>query len=188
MSRQKSKPEVTKDAFDFSKYEKASLWSEADLQALCCGLEPDGARPWTEELNKAAEAIRRAVLAEDIPVIAPDDATAGDKLYGHARFFKPAAVIPWASAMFEKFPRFPFQTEEKPLQQRERNTLLVVIAAICSHAKINFREKGMARKISDMTKLVVEKPVSEDTISNVLKQIPEALESRMSSPKHEGES
>ena len=172
--------------YDFTKYEKYPLWSERDFQALCCGLPPDGSRESTPELNEAAELIRLAVLAKDIPVQEPVDATAGDRLYGHARFFKPSAVIPWAAKMFPG--KFPFRVEEKPLTTNEKNTLLVVIAAICSHAKINHQEKGMAKKIVDMTKLVVEKPVSDDTIRDVLKQIPKALESRMSSTKHEDES
>ena len=86
------------------RWESADLWSEHDLSALCCGLVPGRARPCTDALNDAGEAIRRAILAKVLPVIEPRDATDGDYMYGHARFFRPAAAIPWAATRFSEFP------------------------------------------------------------------------------------
>lgn len=90
---------------NFSQYKDKDLWSEATLQELCCGLEPGGVRPRDVWLNEAAEDIRLAVLAGKLPVISPSDASAGDRMYGHARFFRPADAIRWAAP---KFPKFPF--------------------------------------------------------------------------------
>lgn len=83
-----------------------SLWSEGELTELCCGLKPGGARPiqTQAELNQAAEEIRRAVIARVLPCISPTDATAADRLYGHARFFHPADAIKWAAPLFAAFP------------------------------------------------------------------------------------
>ena len=86
---------------------RKDLWSEGELGALCCGLEPNAARSSTEDLNNAAEAIRRAVLNKTLACVCPTDATAGDKLYGHARFFRPADAIQWAASKFPNLPKFP---------------------------------------------------------------------------------
>lgn len=91
-------------------WRKAALWSEREFEELCCGLTPGGARECTADLNAAGEEIRRAVLAKLFPCICPTDATAGDKLYGHARFFRPVDVIPWAAERFSAFPFAPVAT------------------------------------------------------------------------------
>jgi hypothetical protein len=103
--------------FDAKKYRAMPLWSEAELQAMLCGLSPDGARPSNAELNYASEQLRRAVLAKELSFISPSDATAGDKFYAHDRFFKPDDSIAWAG---DRFSKFPFKGEqvsnsEKPL-------------------------------------------------------------------------
>lgn len=89
------------------RWRNADLWSSHDLSALCCGLVPDKSRPASAPVNEADEAIRRAVLAKVLPVISPVDATAGDHLYGHDRFFKPADATRWASRQFPAFPYSP---------------------------------------------------------------------------------
>jgi hypothetical protein len=98
----------TPAAPDFSEYERSDLWSEAELQALCCGLLPDGSRPATAELNRAADKISKAVIARKITPLPNPDATDGDRVFLRYRYFKPDEVIPWASAMF---PLFPFRTK-----------------------------------------------------------------------------
>lgn len=92
-------------------WKSADLWSEADLQALCCGLEPNAGRPCTAQLNDAAEKIRRAVLAKVLPVASqPADATDGDRMYGHYRFFDPATATSWAKPKFPAF--FPYSAAD----------------------------------------------------------------------------
>ena len=97
----------------FNSWRKADLWSEREFEELCCGLTPGGARECTADLNAAGEEIRRAVLAKVFPCICPTDATAGDKLYGHARFFRPEDVIPWAAERFSAFPFAPVATSKR---------------------------------------------------------------------------
>jgi hypothetical protein len=67
---------------------------------------------------------------------------------------------------------------EKPLASRERRTLLVIIAALCSHSNIKYQERGAAVRLRELTEKIGAR-VSDDTTLRVLDQIPEALESRM---------
>lgn len=60
---------------------------------------------------------------------------------------------------------------------RERNTLLVLLAALCKEAKIDHTERGIASAIELLTHQIGA-TVSDDTIRKILKQIPNALESR----------
>jgi hypothetical protein len=104
------------DQSTIEKWKNKDLWSEKELQELCCGLEPNGARPNTDELNAAGEAIMRAVLSGVLPCICPSDATAGDKMYGHGRFFRPVDAIEWAAQKFSKFQFLPTGLVTKPNQ------------------------------------------------------------------------
>ena len=67
---------------------------------------------------------------------------------------------------------------EKPLQTNERNTLLVIIAALCKESKIDYQKPGAAKSIEALIEGIGAK-VTEETILAKLKMIPEALESRM---------
>lgn len=58
-----------------------------------------------------------------------------------------------------------------------RNTALVVIAALAKQANINLKDRGVAKKISDMT-VLLGAYVNEDTILNLIKGAPEAIEKR----------
>lgn len=67
---------------------------------------------------------------------------------------------------------------EKLMTTTERNTLLIIIAALCRHLKIDYEERGAASQISRMTE-VIAAPVTDDTIRKVLKKVSDALETRM---------
>lgn len=64
------------------------------------------------------------------------------------------------------------------LNKNSRNTLLTIIAALCDYAKIDFQERGAAAQIARLTEASTT-PVNEDTIGKYLKDIPDALETRM---------
>ncbi len=70
------------------------------------------------------------------------------------------------------------QKAEKGLLVIERNTLLVIIAALCDEAGIKHADRGAATGIAQLTERLGVS-VSDDTVRRWLKQIPEALESRM---------
>jgi hypothetical protein len=66
---------------------------------------------------------------------------------------------------------------EKPITTTERNTLLTIIAALCDYSAITHQERGTAAQLVKMTQ-EIGAAVSDDTIRKILKQIPDALESR----------
>ncbi len=67
---------------------------------------------------------------------------------------------------------------DRPLPIRQRRTLLTIIAALCDAAKIDYTERGASQRIKSKTELVGA-PIDDETIINVLREIPEALETRM---------
>lgn len=67
---------------------------------------------------------------------------------------------------------------DKSITTTERNTLLIIIAALCDHAAIKHQERGMAPRIMEMTDKIGAH-LDDQTILNALKKIPTALETRM---------
>lgn len=68
--------------------------------------------------------------------------------------------------------------QDKPLSTTERNTLLTIIAALCDYSAIKTDDRGSANQIAKLTE-EIGATVSDDTVRRWLKQIPNALESRM---------
>jgi len=60
---------------------------------------------------------------------------------------------------------------------RARRTLLVIIAGLCTKVGIDWNERGVAKRIAGFTE-DLGAGVSVDTVRNLLKEIPDALESR----------
>jgi hypothetical protein len=67
---------------------------------------------------------------------------------------------------------------DRPLHTRQRRTLLTIIAALCNAASIDCMERGASQRIKSKTELIGA-PVDDDTILNLLEEIPDALETRM---------
>lgn len=66
---------------------------------------------------------------------------------------------------------------EKPLSATERNTLLVLIGAMCKELKIDPNQRGVAGSLVAMTENLGAS-LSDDTIRSILKQIEDAVSSR----------
>lgn len=66
---------------------------------------------------------------------------------------------------------------EKSLSTKERHTLLVIIAALCKEANIDYSQRGVASAIQNLTENIGS-PITDDTIRSVLKQINEAVDVR----------
>ena len=66
---------------------------------------------------------------------------------------------------------------KKSLSTKERNTLLVIIAALCKETGIDHTQRGVACAIQNLTENIGS-PITDDTIRNVLKQINEAVDIR----------
>ncbi|MDD2744316.1 MAG: hypothetical protein PHV02_18815 [Rhodocyclaceae bacterium] len=67
---------------------------------------------------------------------------------------------------------------EKGLNTTERNSLLVIIAALCEYSAIKHQERGVAKRIMEMTD-EIGAHLDDETILTALKKIPNALEARM---------
>ena len=68
---------------------------------------------------------------------------------------------------------------EKKMTATERNTLLTIISALCSHSGINHDDRSAARKIMEMTEKIGA-PITDETIHNtVLLKISNAVEARI---------
>jgi hypothetical protein len=67
---------------------------------------------------------------------------------------------------------------DRPLHTRQRRTLLTIIAALCDHANIDYTARGAAQRIRSIAELLGA-PIDDGTIDKVLKEIPDALETRL---------
>ena len=68
-------------------------------------------------------------------------------------------------------------SEAKPLTSKERNSLLVLLGAVCKHSDIDPSQRGIATSLVAMTELIGA-PLTDDTIRKILNQIEAAIESR----------
>jgi hypothetical protein len=69
--------------------------------------------------------------------------------------------------------------EIDPLDTRERNTLLIIIAALCKEAKIDYNKPAKAAALIKSTADFMPVSIGESTIEGHLKKIPDALANRM---------
>jgi hypothetical protein len=72
----------------------------------------------------------------------------------------------------------PDERTEKPVERRERNTLLVILAAVADMARIDVSKPSAAGAAIESKTAQMGVRVAARTIENHLKRIPEALESR----------
>jgi hypothetical protein len=80
---------------------------------------------------------------------------------------------------FEKVESLSPQLEEKPLSNRERDTLLTIIAALCKEAKIPYEKPAKAAGLIQSLATGMGVSIGETTIEGHLKKIPDALTTRM---------
>jgi hypothetical protein len=70
-------------------------------------------------------------------------------------------------------------TLEKPLNKRERETLLTIIAALCKECRVDINSPSKAGDLIQSMTDLLGAPVAKRTIEEHLKKIPKALETRM---------
>lgn len=70
-------------------------------------------------------------------------------------------------------------TSSRPLGNKERNTLLAIIAALCSEAKLDYAKSSKTANLIQAAAAQMGVSLGETTIENKLKEIPDALASRM---------
>ena len=69
--------------------------------------------------------------------------------------------------------------KEKPLSNRERNTLLTIVAVLCNEAKIDYTKHAKTAGLIQSTAAGMGLSIGETTIEGHLKKIPDALATRM---------
>jgi hypothetical protein len=67
---------------------------------------------------------------------------------------------------------------DRPITNRARRTLLTIIAALCEHAKLDPQGRGTAQRIRESSESLGA-PVDDETIRSALREIDDALETRM---------
>ena len=100
--------------------------------------------------------------------------------------FYPAVGLPDNSALvvrtealaeFERSLSAPTEVSDDPITPTERNTLLIIIAALCDYSAIKHADRGAAKQISGLT-VDIGAPTTDETVRTALKKIPDALERR----------
>ncbi|MBC7619867.1 MAG: hypothetical protein H7293_12940 [Candidatus Saccharibacteria bacterium] len=101
-------------------------------------------------------------------------------------FYYPAAGLPDNSAVvvrtealteFERSLSAPTEVRDDPITPTERNTLLIIIAALCDYSDIKHADRNTAKQISGFT-AEIGAPVTDETVRTALNKIPDALERR----------
>lgn len=109
------------------------------------------------------------------------------KPHDHPNNFFPAHGLPADSVLvvrtsslhaFEARISEPSQKVQKPIERRERNTLLLIVAALCKLAKVDVTKASAAATTIENETVRMGARVAARTIENHLKLIPEALEAR----------
>jgi len=109
------------------------------------------------------------------------------KPYNHPANYYPAAGLPEDSVLVVRTSVLrdlvsriskPARVTEKPVERRERNTLLVIVAALAQLARIDVSKASAASTAIESKTVQMGVRVAARTIENHLKRIPEALESR----------
>lgn len=177
-----SKKQSSSDAW--KGWASKDLWSHAEFSEICAGFVPGHPNKTSDELarvNQASENISRGVLAGSLPVVARSDESAASRLYGTHRHYRPAEASAWARNRFEQFPTQLLESvkpaivgqQEKPLADRERTSLLVIIRALSVMAKADGRGAATAVE-KQLQELGFDSP-KEKTIRELLKEAGELV-------------
>jgi hypothetical protein len=123
----------------------------------------------------------------DHPIVSREDGTFCQlyEPYFADKHYYPADALPADSVLVVKTSSLrdlearlaePDQRAERPVEQRERTTLLAIIAALAQLAKIDVTKPGSAAEAIESQTVRMDARVSSRAILNHLKLIPEALE------------
>jgi hypothetical protein len=152
---------------------------------LCCGWNPSlGEHPDQSLYNDTLEAITRAVRVGALPTLDLRwPSTVAEQIYAGAPLFSPKAISEWAAKRFpETFPYAPNAwADEKPLDTRERNSLLIIIAALADIAgaeKINIAQPSKAAETIEAAARRLKKLLDTRTIATHLKRAHDLLDLR----------
>lgn len=159
-------------------WERYSALTIQECVCLSFGMNPlaDQSTFWKDAgtlhlgmFNSRAEEIVRAVQAGIIRKIGEDKEISSETL---------VIAEDVKKYLMPQTKRITTEKQEKPLETRQRRTLLTIIAALCKHAGIDPQVRGAAQRIKQMTE-TLGTPIDDETIKKALDGIPDALETRM---------
>ena len=182
-------PEIT--PFDYSYFFKLDEWIEDQIIDLFDQKNPE----------KLRDLIRASINAKKLHSIRWQQSH--NHFNSITYYFDPAVIIDWAISKQIELPKELLEWYEeknklkpeqepdylnpshlvdskadRPLATRQRKTFLIIIAALCSSAKIDPEARGASQRIKELTESLGV-PVDDETIRNLLSEIPDALEARM---------
>ena len=177
------------------RWRQQDAWTVREFAQLCCGLNPDGVDNFPnhnmEQYNEARDAINRAVRVKVLRTI--DElawaATGAEQMYEATPAFKPCEVASWAAKRYPS--TFPYSADaresdkgsadaidDKRLGEKERGTLLKIIAGLAKAADIDISKPSKAAQSIEALIQDVGATVSARAIENHLNRIPDLLERR----------
>lgn len=151
------------ESWDDNEYQKGSLAAKRQLEKLVANGEipEENIEPMWEKFR----ADRKEYLAErDSYPRHKDYYPAGGLPKDGVYVVRTAAIVDFLTAINET------PANEKPLSTKERNSLLTLIAALCREAKYDLNQRGIAPSLAKATE-ELGKPLSDDTIRGILKQV-----------------
>ena len=186
------------DATWRDRWRQQDAWTVREFAQLCCGLNPDGVDNFPNgnmgQYNEARDAIHRAIRVKVLSTL--DDlawpATGPEQMYDATPAFKPSEVASWAAKRYPS--TFPYSAgawddktsadviDDKPLGEKERGTLLKIIAGLAKAADVDISKPSKAAQSIEALIQDVGATVSARAIENHLNRIPDLLERRGKSP------
>jgi hypothetical protein len=155
-------------------------WTRQEFVSWLCGRDPDtvptSPDEWDADLQRAEkQAERTGGLEREYTGAKISDDREPDY---HVRRDD---AIRWAVNNKALFPNCPTSGEDLPaapdvLDTRERTTLLIIIAALARHAKLDITEPTKAAAVIEADMLALGWKLDARTIAAHLKRIPDALE------------
>lgn len=167
------------------RWKHQDAWTASEFAMLCCGWNPSiGEHPDQELYNHALETITRAVRVSALPTLdLRSPSTGAERIYAAAPLFSPQAVSGWAANRYpETFP-YPKNAwgDEKPLDTRERASLLIMLAALAEIAgveKVDITVPTKAAEIIEAATGRLHTPLEKRTILKHLKLANDILDRR----------
>lgn len=151
------------ESFEENPYQSGSLAARRDIERFLRENEVSAERKaeiWERYERERKEYLENKKAAPRKNDYYPAGGLPKDGVY----VVRTAAIMDFLTAINET------PANEKPLTTKERHSLLTLIAALCREAKYDLNQRGIAPSLAKATE-ELGKPLSDDTIRGILKQV-----------------
>lgn len=156
------------ESFDENEYQSGSLAQQRKMEAFIAtnNLSSDEIKKLKDDFNvKREEYLKLRKSKTDEQNYYPSGGLPSDGVL----VVRTKAILDFLNLLNEG--------NDKPLVSKERNTLLIIIAALCKELKIDYTQRGITTAIQHLTEKIGAS-ISDDTIRGVIKQIETAVDAR----------